>query len=162
VTAEVAIYLKELLWVLDQITEILATYPVGRLDWRPSTSAANSGYAIANHVLQVTRVYALGFGCGQVVTRNRSVEFTADGGDSRELITKLRELAHDLETALGALPAETLDRRLRPSPDLWGTGEPREISAREAIVESIRHAAIHLGELRLTRDLAVRGDRPGG
>ncbi len=32
---------------------------------------------------------------------------------------------------------------------------PREISGRDALVESIRHAALHLGELRLTRDLAL-------
>lgn len=42
-----------------------------------------------------------------------------------------------------------------PPQELWGTGRPREIFRREALVESIRHAAIHLGELRLTRSLAV-------
>jgi hypothetical protein len=53
------------------------------------------------------------------------------------------------------LVPDALDRRRRPSQDLWGTGAPREIFGRDALVESIRHAALHLGELRLTRDLAL-------
>jgi hypothetical protein len=51
---------------------------------------------------------------------------------------------------------------LAPGHQMWGTGRPREISRREALVESIRHAAIHLGELRLTRSLAVAPARSTG
>src|SRR5256885_2149783 len=45
---------------------------------------------------------------------------------------------------------------LAPPQALGGGAPPHEISRRDALVESIRHAALHLGELRLTRDLAVR------
>ena len=50
---------------------------------------------------------------------------------------------------------ETLDKRLIPARELWGTGPIREISRRDALIHSLRHAALHLGELRLTRDLVV-------
>lgn len=126
------------------------------LNWRPATGAANSAYAIGTHLARCTRVYVLGFACGQRVERDRPAEFAAAGGDPGPLVAEIGELGREIAAALAALPPSALERRLRPAPELWGTGEPREISAREAIVESIRHAALHLGELRLTRDLAER------
>jgi hypothetical protein len=40
--------------------------------------------------------------------------------------------------------------------ELWGAvSETREISGREAVIQALRHAAIHLGELRLIRYLAA-------
>jgi hypothetical protein len=95
-----------------------------------------------------------GFGCGHAVERNRAEEFTGTGSDVRDVIDAIRQLSREIDSALPVLTPEALGRRTRPSPELWGTGTPREISGREALVESIRHAALHLGELRLTRDLA--------
>lgn len=139
---EADVYLGELTWILEQIGSIVASYPPGLLGWRPGTGTANSASAIANHVSKSTRVYALGFGCGQPVERDREAEFRAADADVGTLMEEIRTLVTDLKRALVAV-----------------TREPREISAREAIVESIRHAAIHLGELRLTRDLAERESR---
>ncbi len=156
-SAEITIYVQELRWVLDQIIHILSSYPSARLNWRPATGTANSAYAIASHVVSCTRVYVLGFGCGQEVERDRQAEFAATGENSKELIAAVHNLADEIEAGLTALPPSSLDQRLRPPQHLWGaTTESREISAREAIVSSIRHAALHLGELRLTRDLAER------
>ena len=101
-----------------------------------------------------TRVYALGFGCGQTVTRDRSAEFVASGSSSQDLVIALGQLADEITTALATLAPATLDECLWPTRELWGTGQVREFSRREALVESIRHAALHLGELRLTHDLA--------
>jgi hypothetical protein len=158
-SAEIATYLQELLWVLDQIAHTLRSYPSGKLDWRPSTAAANSASAIASHVVSSTRVYVLGFGCGQAVTREREAEFTAAGSDTQELTSVIPALSAEISAALRALPPGTLDQRLLPPRELWGsTTDAHEISAREAIVESIRHAALHLGELRLMRDLAELAD----
>ncbi len=109
---------------------------------------------LATHVVASTRVYALGFGCGQSVERNRAAEFAAAGNDAGKLIDAIRQLSAEIDAALAGLTPGALDRRIRPSQELWGTGAPREVSGREALVESIRHAALHLGELRLTRDLA--------
>jgi len=152
---EIEAYARELSWVLHQICVSLDGLTAVQLNWRPST-AANSAYAIASHVIGSTTVYALGFGCGQDVTRDRAAEFTASGTDASRLIVAIRQLQRKLGDALGSLRVPALDERILPPPDLWGTGEPREISRREALVESIRHGALHLGELRLTRDLAAK------
>lgn len=154
--AELETYAGELRWILDQIVVALDGLTPAQLNWRPATGAANSAWAIASHVVASTRVYALGFGCGREVARDRAAEFAAEGRDVRELIDGVRRLAGEIEATLGALAPSALDRRTLPPQELWGTGEPREISGRDALVESIRHAALHLGELRLTRDLALR------
>jgi hypothetical protein len=107
-------------------------------------------------VAEVTRVYALGFGCGRPVTRDRSTEFSAADDDAGPLIARLEALAAEIGAAVAALTPSDLARRVRPPRELWGTGEIHEIAARDAFVESIRHAGVHLGELRLTRDLALR------
>jgi hypothetical protein len=154
VLAEIETYAYELSWILDQICVCLDGLTATQLNWRPS-GAANSAYAIASHVVGSTSVYALGFGCGENVTRDRAAEFAASGTDAGELIGAMRQLQRKIGDALGRLRAETLDERVLPPSDLWGTDEPHEISRREALVESIRHAALHLGELRLTRGLAT-------
>jgi Protein of unknown function (DUF664) len=153
-STELHTYTQELRWILDQISRTVDGLTEQQLKWRPATGTANSVYAIASHVVGSTRVYALGFGCGRRVTRDRSAELVASGSSSQDLVTALGQLADEITTALTTLPAATLDERLRPTQELWGTGQVREISRREALVESIRHAALHLGELRLTRDLA--------
>ena len=154
--AETATYVSELSWILGQICASLKGLTAAQLNWRPATGSANSAYAIASHVAGVTRVYVLGFGCGQPVTRDRPAEFAARGADADALIARIDALAVEIGIAVTKLTAAELDRRFVPSRDLWGTGEIHEISARDALVHSIRHAGLHLGELRLTRDLALR------
>ncbi len=152
---EVEAYARELSWILHQICVSLDGLTAAQLNWRPS-AAANSVYAIASHVIGSTNVYVLGFGCGQDVKRNRTAEFAASGTDASGLIDAIRQLQRKIGDALGSLTVQALGERILPPPDLWGTGKPREISGREALVESIRHGALHLGELRLTRDLAAK------
>jgi hypothetical protein len=152
---EIETYARELSWILHQICVSLDGLTAAQLNWRPS-AAANSAYAIASHVIGSTNVYALGFGCGQDVRRDRAAEFAASGTDANELICAIRQLQRKIGDALGSLTGPALDERILPPPNLWGTTEPREISRREAVIESIRHGALHLGELRLTRDLATK------
>ncbi len=159
VHAEIETYARELGWILDQVCTALDGLTETQLNWRPATGAANSAYAVASHVVGATRVYALGFGCGREVERDRTAEFTASGTDVGSLVAAVRGLAREITAALAALSPAELDRRFVPPQALWGTGPPHEISRRDALVESIRHAALHLGELRLTRDLAVRSAR---
>lgn len=154
--AELETYGRELRWILGEIRSALAGLSAAQLNWRPDTGGANSAYAIASHVVGSTRVYALGFGLGRPVERDRAAEFAAAGPDAGALIAALGDLSNEIDAAVAAAGQAALDRRVRPPQELWGTGEPREVSGREALVESIRHAALHLGELRLTRDLALR------
>jgi hypothetical protein len=155
--AELEVYARELGWILDQACASLAGLTAVQLNWRPvSHGTPNSAWAIAVHLLVSTRVYALGFGCGRPVERDRSTEFTGAGAHADEVIRQLRQLGQELDDTLAGSAPAALDERLLPPQELWGTGSPREVSRREALAESIRHAAIHLGELRLTRDLALQ------
>ena len=156
VHAEIETYARELGWVLDQVCAALDGLTAAQLTWRPATEASNSLAAVAGHVLGSTRVYALGFGCGREVERDRAAEFAVSGADAVTLIAAVQQLSREISAALATLGPSELDRRFVPPQALWGTGPPHEISRRDALVESIRHAALHLGELRLTRDLAVR------
>jgi hypothetical protein len=153
---EAAAYARELTWVLGQLCVALRGLTPAQLAWRPDTGRANSAQTIVTHVLGATRVYALGFGCGQTITRDRDEEFAASTMERDVLIVHLEALATEVDAAIAGLTATDMERRLLPRRELWGTGEIHEISARDALVESIRHAALHLGELRLTRDLALR------
>jgi len=72
------------------------------------------------------------------------------------LTAQARQLSDDIAAALAALPSSDLDRRLVPPRSLWGEGEPWEISVREALLYVVEHAALHLGQLQITRDLALR------
>ena len=54
------------------------------------------------------------------------------------------------------LAVSLLEKRLAPSQELWGESEVGEISVRQALIEVIEHASIHLGELHVTRELALR------
>lgn len=153
---EIDTYRREIRWLLHQISDIVEEIPPERRSWRPDTGTGNSAGTIASHVLGATRVYVLGFGCGRPVERDRSAEFSTIVADADAVVADLRALVGEIDERLGVLSEAALDRRVMPPQHLWGTGQVHEITAREAIVESIRHAAIHLGELRLTRDLAVR------
>ena len=153
--AEAATYAHELAWVLQEVGVSLTGLTAAQLNWRPPGGTANSAYVIASHVLSVTRVYVLGFGCAQPVTRDRPAEFAARGDDAKALLAGLERLTADSAAALGRLTPQDLDRRFVPPRELWGIGDITEISARDALVHAIRHAGIHLGELRLTRDLAL-------
>lgn len=152
---EIALYKRELCWLLEHIRHTVDGLTEEQLHWCPAQAQANSSAAIINHVLSCTRVYILGFGCGHPVSRNRSNEFTPGNGSLASRSEALHQLADEIRTALAFLRPEELDQCLVPPQELWGETEvAREITRREAFIMSIRHAALHLGELRLTSDLA--------
>jgi len=66
-----------------------------------------------------------------------------------------QRLSSEIDAALSALPLSALDRRLVPPQVLWGEGDPYEISVREAIMHVVEHASLHLGQLQITRDMAL-------
>jgi uncharacterized damage-inducible protein DinB len=71
-------------------------------------------------------------------------------------VAEARWLSGEIEAALSALSPSDLEQRLVPARSLWGEGDPREISRREAILHVIEHASIHLGHLQMTRDWALQ------
>ena len=151
---ELRVYSEQTTWLLGQFAMNLRECTAALLVANPpETLEGNNLLAIAKHATAVTRAYTLGIGCGRDESRDRSTEFTADVGETQALLARLDSTVDDVRLALGTLQPERLDTRLVPPQSLYGTGEPRQMSAREAIVENIRHLGIHLGELRLTRSM---------
>ena len=126
-----------------------------QLNQRPDMPGANSGYVIATHVLGNARAWVLGIVCGQPLRRDRPGEF-ASSGTHEELAKAACALSSEIDAALAALDASTLDDRFVPLQELWGEGDAQEITRREALAHVLEHAAMHLGQIQLTADF-VRG-----
>lgn len=154
--AEIESYSRMLQLLVKRVCASLEGLTEAQLNWRPPIDGANSAYVIAAHTLGNARAWVLGIACGRLIGRDRPAEFRASGRDATELTAQARQLSDDMAEALAALTPSDLDRRLVPPRSLWGEGEPWEISVREALLHVVEHAALHLGQLQITRDLALR------
>ena len=154
--AEIESLSRQIRSILERVCACLDGLSEAQLNWRPPIDGANSVYVVATHTLGNARAFVLGIACGRPLERDRPAEFRASGRDASGLTAQARRLADDIEAALAGLSASDLDRRLLPPPSLWGEGEPWEISVREALLYVVEHAALHLGQLQITRDLALR------
>lgn len=153
-TPELAICATQTRWLLEQFDQMLGELPIETLAAAPPAALeGNCLLAIAKHATAVTEVYAFGFGAGMPVDRDRSSEFTAGADEYPAIRTRIQHLLASIDVAFGQATAERLDAPFVPPSHLYGTGEPRQMTPREAIIENIRHMGIHLGEARLTRSL---------
>ena len=142
--------------ILNAVCASLDGLSDAQLNWRLPISGGNSIYAIAAHTLGNARGWVLGIACGQPVERDRPAEFRASGPDAGALQADAASLAKEIDAALSALSPSDLDRRVMPLAKYWGDGNPHEISVREALLHVVEHAALHLGQIQITRDLALR------
>jgi len=145
-------------YIRKQITDIYAALQRvndEQLNQRPDVRGANSGYVIATHVLGNVRAWVLGIACGQPLSRDRPAEF-ASSGTYDALAKAASALLDEINEALAALDPSTLNDRFVPSQELWGEGEPNEISRREALAHVLEHASMHLGQIHVTRDLLLK------
>jgi hypothetical protein len=155
VDSEIETYSRWIRSLFERVVASLEGLSKAQLNWRPPIEGANSVYVIAAHTLGSARACVLGVACAQDMGRDRPAEFRATGGYA-EIFDETRELLSEMKTALAGLPASALERRVVPSRELWGEGEVREISVRQALMAAVEHAAIHLGELHIARELALR------
>ena len=152
--SEIETYRDQICRLLERLQMELERLSEEQLNARPSLSGANSPYVIAAHVVGNARAWVLGIACGRPLRRDRPAEF-ASRGSHAEISAGIGRLMHEIGGALATLDPKELDRRLLPAPELWGEGEPMEVSVRGALIEVIEHASIHLGQLQVTRDLLV-------
>jgi len=155
-TGEISSYTSQLKSLLERVGGIVEGLDEAQLNRRPPIDGANSVYVIATHTLGNARAWGLGVACGQRMERDRAAEFRASGRDASALVAEAQRLSSEIEAALAALPPADLEQRLVPAASLWGEGDPREISRREAILHVIEHASLHLGHLQMTRDWALQ------
>ncbi len=152
--AEISLYAAELHRLLDKLAASVEGLDEAQLNWRPPLPGANSRYVLVAHVLGNLEAWVLGIACGQAIDRDRPAEFTSSGPDAGVLIERARALGRRFEEALAALPEDALGGQKLPSKPLWGEGAPEPRTVREALMETIEHAAVHIGHIHLTRDMA--------
>lgn len=151
---DLRIYEHHLLWLLGEIAGNLRETDLALLAKAPPIRLeGNNMLAVARHAAGATRAYVLGMGCGLPAARDRAAEFTANASDFEAILTSVESLKDEIRLAFVDFDAARLDVPFTPERSLYGTGEIREMTPRDAIVNSIRHLGIHLGELRITRSL---------
>jgi len=91
---EIALYERELCWLLEHMRANVDALTERQLHWHPAQAQTNSAAAITNHMLESTRVYVLGFGCRQPVSRDRSTEFAPVNASRSSSSSKLLQLAY--------------------------------------------------------------------
>lgn len=130
---------------IERIMACLDGLPEDDLNWRPLTNA-NSLYVLANHILGTTEENILGVLCGQSIQRQREAELTAEGNSVDPLLLKWLDLQKRIHQSLEQLPAEELERERE---------HPRRgsLTGRAVLIVVARHAAEHMGQAELTRDL---------
>jgi uncharacterized damage-inducible protein DinB len=152
---EIEIYSKYIRKQIADIHASLRSLSDEHINQRPNVPGANSGYVIATHVLGNARAWILGIACGQPLSRDRAAEFASAG--TYETLGKAADaLSGEIDKALAGLDPSTLNDRFVPPQELWGEGEPNEISRREALTHVLEHASMHLGQIHLTRDLVCQ------
>jgi len=156
---EIETYSKYIRKQIADVLEVLKALSDEQINQRPDVPGANSGYVIATHVLGNVRAWVLGIACGQPLSRDRPAEF-ASLGIYDALAKSASVLSDEIDDALTALDPSTLNDRFVPAQDLWGEGEPNEISRREALAHVLEHASMHLGQIHVTRDLVLKDQHP--
>jgi hypothetical protein len=150
---ELAMYASELEKTLQHIVDLISGLDADDLNWRPDVAETNSLYVSATHTIGNLRAWVLGIACQKPIKRDRSAEFAAQGANTAHLMDRAKALTADFESALRELPSAALDEVRTPQQQHWGLGPPRPLSVREALIETIRHAWEHIGEMQLVRQL---------
>ena len=149
---EVATFWRYLESSLDHLIELAASLDPEAIHWKPPAPETNSIAVMTAHTLGNVRENILEILCGEAVHRDREAEFVDRAVTAETLAAQWANLRALLLAALAAVPASELDRRRT---------HPRrgELDGREVLIVAIRHAAEHLGQAELTRDLWVASRR---
>jgi hypothetical protein len=133
---------------LDRLISVLDGRSVAELNWRPAAPDTNSIYVLAIHTLENARENILGILCGKPPMRSHAEEFASVATATSVPIASWPELRRELLEAMAALEPDALEAvYLHP--------RRGETLGRDILIVVARHAAEHLGQAELTRDLAV-------
>jgi hypothetical protein len=150
--AETGAFWRYISGTLDRFMEVVADCTVDELNWRPPAPDTNSIYVLAVHTLANARQGILGTLCGQDVSRNREEEFVQVADEQNARIPGWPALRAELERGLAGLDPARLDATVEHA-------QRGLVAGREILIIVARHAAEHLGQAELTRDLARAGHR---
>ena len=130
---------------VDRLLACLDGLDTDALNWSPLPTG-NSLYILATHIIGNIEETVWGVVCGENVQRNREAEFQASGSDPALLLAHWQELREKIDQALAAMSsAELAQLRVHP--------RRGPMSGHEILVIVARHAAEHLAQAEMTRDL---------
>jgi hypothetical protein len=153
---EIAAYRESIAERLDLIGASVRNLTPEQLNVPPTFERANSVWVLATHAIGNARAWILGIACGRDMKRDRPAEFASSGDDAARLVESVARTRKEVDAALHDLDPARLDVRFVPPQDLWGEGPPHEISVRDAIIQVIEHASLHLGHIDIVRSLALQ------
>jgi hypothetical protein len=132
---------------LDGLTE-------DEIDWRPATPEASCLRDLAVHSIANAEENVLAVACGVPVARPRDGEFSS-GMAVGAIRARLADVLKAIDRRLDALSADDLDAE---------RDHPRRgrLPCREVLLVAARHAAEHMGQAELTRDLVLAMRDPAG
>ncbi len=152
---EVATFWRYIASSLDRLVEVTSSIDHEGLHWRPPARQANSVAILVRHTLGNAEENLLGALAGQAIERDRDDEFATTELSSEELVERWRRLRSRSQTSLAALDTSALTQH---------RAHPRRgsVTGQEILIVAARHAAEHLGQAELSRDLWLATGRATG
>lgn len=145
-SSEAAVFWRYICSSLDRLVELVTALDDAALGWRPhAITTSNSIGGLAVHTLANAEENILGVLAGHSVDRDHQHEFAAVTS-SAAIRAQWFDLRRRLAAAIGSLSSVDM-ARLRVHP------RRGSITGREVLLVVARHAAEHLGQAELTRDL---------
>lgn len=154
--ADLQQYADELKRQLTRLCDAVEQLNEDQLNWRPDAPGTNSVYAIVAHVIGNMEAWVLGIACEQAVRRDRPGEFASASPSAAPLLQRAGDLMARFDGALAALPPDGLDHIVHPSQEHWGESEAHPIAVRWALMHTVEHAAMHYGQVQITKDLLAQ------
>jgi len=145
---EATLFCRYILSSLDRLAQCLDGLDENQLNWQPPAPHTNSLYTLVVHTLGNAEENLLLTLFDQPSQRNREQEFVTKGQSADVLITQWHALRERLQKALLSLSSDDLEREhLHP--------RRGSITELDILIVVARHAAEHLGQAELTRDLVL-------
>jgi hypothetical protein len=144
--SEASLFCRYILRSLDHLFQCIEKLNKEQLNWKPAIANANSLYVLAVHTLANAEENILYMLRGQESLRQREQEFLAYADSAENLLAYWQEARVRLQDALLEVTSEDLVREINHPRRGMATGL-------EILIIVARHAAEHLGQAELTRDL---------
>jgi hypothetical protein len=132
---------------LARIVGCLDGLSESEIDWRPAAAGANSLRDLAVHSIANAEENVIGVAGGAPISRTRADEFSS-GMAVDAIRARLAYLLSRIGSGLDAFSADDLEA---------ARDHPRrgQLPCREVLLIAARHAAEHMGQAELTRDLVL-------
>jgi hypothetical protein len=143
---EIQSYIAEFNSLEEEIHKSIQGLSGEAANWRPLPKDTNSIYAIITHLAGAQSNWIKRVIAGIPVQRDREAEFTSAGSLS-EAVKNWKAVNRECEGVLRKLSQNQLDETRDVS------GPFGRVTVRWCILHQIRHYALHLGHIQLTRQL---------